>query len=207
MGIENNKSKWAKENDNYGYIVAAIEVLSRYAFAILTKRKESTEVTSATDSILKEFHEHFGRHPKFIVSDYGAEFTNSNFKKILKKYPAEYIKNYEVIEGTIEWFSPKLGRHLVMIERFNRTLKSCIWKSLTANHNSEWKDNLPKFISWYNNTIHSKIPPANVNKDNASEIWMNVYGGNYAMFPIPKFPVGDTVRLKQYRAYTRRKGT
>ena len=39
MGIENNKSKWANENYGYGYVVAAIEVLSRYAFAIPTKKK------------------------------------------------------------------------------------------------------------------------------------------------------------------------
>ena len=38
VGIENN------ENNGYGYIVAAIEVLSRYAFAIPTKE----EVTLAT---------------------------------------------------------------------------------------------------------------------------------------------------------------
>ena len=88
-----------------------------------------------------------------------------------------------------------------MIERFNRTLKTRIWKSFTANHNREWKDNRPKFISGYNNTVHSKIgiPPANVNKENASEIWMKVYGGNYAMFSIPNFNVGNTVRLKQYK--------
>ena len=38
MGIENNKSKWANENDGYGYIVVATEVLSRYAFAIPRKK-------------------------------------------------------------------------------------------------------------------------------------------------------------------------
>ena len=160
------------------------------------QQEEATTVTLATETVLKEFHEHFNRYPKFIVSDYGAEFTNNTFKGMLKKYPAEYIKNNEVIKGTIEWFSPKLGRHLAMIERFNRTLKTLIWKSFTANHNRKWKDNLPKFVSEYNNTVHSKIgiPPANVNKDNADEIWMKVYGGNYAMFPIPRFRVGDIVR-------------
>ena len=97
MGIENNESKWAKENDGYGYIVVAIEVLSRYAFAVPTRKKESMEVTPATETILKEFYKHFGRYPKFIVSDYGVEFTNNSFKKMLKKYPAEYVKNNEVI--------------------------------------------------------------------------------------------------------------
>ena len=154
MGIENNKSKFANENDGYGYIVAAIEVLSRYAFAVPLRKKESSEVTPATEVILKEFYKHFGRYPKFIVSDYGVEFTNKSFKEMLKKYPAEYVKNDEVIEGAIEWFSPKIGRHRAMIERFNGTLKRRIWKIFTANQNREWKDNLPKFISglWWPRT-------------------------------------------------------
>ena len=28
---------------------------------------------------------------------------------------------------------------------------------------------------------------------------MKIYGGNYAKFPIPKFRVGDVVRLKQFK--------
>ena len=64
-----------------------------------------------------------------------------------KKYPAEYVKNDKVIKGTIEWFSPKISRHLAMIEWLNRTLKGRIWKSFTTNHNRKWKDDLPK-LSW-----------------------------------------------------------
>ena len=88
-----------------------------------------------------------------------------------------------------------------MIERFNRTLKGRIWKSFTANHNRKWKDDLPKFIDGFNKSIHRTIgiPPANVKKENASEIWMKVYDRNYAEFPIPKFRVGDVVRLKQFK--------
>ena len=146
MGIENNKSKWANENDGYGHIVVAIEILSRYAFAVPTKKKTKEEVTEATETILKEFHNHFDRYPKFVISDYGNEFVNNTFKNMLKKYPAEYVKNDKIIKGTIEWFSPKIGRHLAMIERFNGTLKRRIWKSFTANHNRKWKDDLQKFI-------------------------------------------------------------
>ena len=88
-----------------------------------------------------------------------------------------------------------------MIERFNRTLKGRIWKSFTANHNRKWKDDLPRFINGYNKSIHRTIgiPSANVNKENASKIWMKIYGRNYAEFPITQFCVGDVVRLKQFK--------
>ena len=114
---------------------------------------------------------------------------------MLKRYPAEYVKGDEVIKGTIEWFSPKISSHLAIIERFNGTLKKRI------NHNRKWKDDLQKFIDGYNKSVHGTIgiPPANVNDKNASEIWMKVYGKNYAEFPIPKFRVGDVVRLKQFK--------
>ena len=148
MGIENNKSKWAKESDGYNYIVLAIEVLSRYAFTIPTKTKD--EVTLATETILEEFHNRFDRYPKFIVSDYGSEFVNNTFKNILKKYPAEYVKDDEVIKGTIEWFSPKIGRHLAMIERFNRTLKGSLLLIIIGNgriiFRNSWMDTTKAFI-------------------------------------------------------------
>ena len=65
---------------------------------------------------------------------------------MLKKYPVEYTENGETIKGTIEWFPPKIGGHGAIIERFNRTVKTHIWKSFTANHNRKWKESLPKFI-------------------------------------------------------------
>ena len=90
---------------------------------------------------------------------------------------------------TVEWFPPKISGHWAMIERFNRTLKTHVWKSFTANHNRKWKESLPKFIKGYNNSVHRiiGIPPVNMNKVNADEIWMKVYVGNYAEYPIPKF--------------------
>ena len=93
--------------------------------------------------------------------------------------------------------------HLAMIEWLNRTLKGRIWKSFTAKQYRKWKDDLPKFINGYNKSIHRTIgiPTANVNKENASKIWMKIYGGNYAEFPIPKFRVGDVVCLKQFKEF------
>ena len=96
--------------------------MSRYASAVPTKGKTGKEVTEATEIILERFHNHFDRYPKFIVNDYGSEFVNNTFKSMLKKYPAEYVKDDKVIKETIEWFSPKIGRHLAMIEQFNLKL-------------------------------------------------------------------------------------
>ena len=69
----------------YNYIVVAIEVLSRYAFAIPTKKKTKEEVTLATETVLGEFHNRFGGYPRIIVSDNGSEFVNNTFKNMLKK--------------------------------------------------------------------------------------------------------------------------
>ena len=98
-------------------------------------------------------------------------------------------------------FSPKIGQHLAVIERFNRTLKTRVWKSLTANHNSKWKKALPKFMEGYNNSIHRiiGITSANLNKVNPHEIWIEINGGNYAEYPFPKFCEGDVVRLRQFK--------
>ena len=90
MGIENNKSKWAKENDGYNYIVVSIEVLSRYAFPIPTKKINKEEVTLATETIFEEFHNCFDRYSKFIVSDYGRSKMGGGS---LKRCSQERYKN------------------------------------------------------------------------------------------------------------------
>ena len=59
MGIENNNSKCAKENDDYNYIVVAIEVLSRYTFAIPTKKKDKRRSHVSNGNHLEEFHNYF----------------------------------------------------------------------------------------------------------------------------------------------------
>ena len=60
-----------------------------------------------------------GRKPKRIQTDQGREFYNEHVKKLLAKHD-------------IELFSVKSPTKAALVERFNRSLKSKIWKMFTS---------------------------------------------------------------------------
>ena len=54
----------------------------------------------------------------------------------------------------------------------------------------------------YNNTKHNTIlmKPKDVNKNNEYQVWTTLYGHLYAESPLPKFKVGDMVRISKYKS-------
>lgn len=39
-----------------------------------------------------------------------------------------------------------------------------------------------------------------VNKSNKNEVWNILFGQNFSEYPLPKFKVGDTVRILKYKS-------
>ena len=68
-----------KYNKGYSYIMVAIDVFSRYAFAEAIKSKQGKDVTEAFKSMIKE------RRPLNVQTDKGKEFLNKHFKNLLKE--------------------------------------------------------------------------------------------------------------------------
>lgn len=54
----------------------------------------------------------------------------------------------------------------------------------------------------YNNTKHSTImmKPSEVDENNQDEVWLTLFGHHYGDLPLPKFKVGDTVRISKYKS-------
>ncbi len=66
------------------------------------------------------------------------------------------------------------GEHkTAVIERFNQTLKTNMWKKIycTANNTRNWVNKLPESIKKYNETKHSttKLPPVQASKEEMSQ--------------------------------------
>ena len=68
-----------KYNKGYSYIMVAIDVFYRYAFAEAIKSKQGKDVTEAFKSMIKE------RRPLHVQTDKGKEFLNKHFKDLLKE--------------------------------------------------------------------------------------------------------------------------
>ena len=74
--VDMGKYHW--HNKGYYWILTAIEILSRYAFAIPVHRKNTENMTKAVNELLVQFKARFGKHPNIAQFDEGKEFYNVN---------------------------------------------------------------------------------------------------------------------------------
>ena len=170
----------AEHNSGYKYILTCIDVFSKYAWTIPLKNKTGLVLIDAFKQILKS-----GRKPHLLQTDKGTEFINRNFQKLLKK-------------EEIRFFTTQNETKASVVERFNRTLKTKMWKYFTANNTYAYMEVLPKLLSAYNHSYHRSIKtiPASVNIHNADHVWRMLYGADVRPTRTNfKFNVGDTVRI------------
>ena len=94
-----------------------------------------------------------------------------------------------------------------MVERFNRTLKTCMWKYFTAKNTRVYIDILQDIVHGYNNSYHRSIgqAPASVSLLNVGQVRRKLYGNSWTKpkrelgDPKPKRELGDQVRISKSR--------
>ena len=147
----NDMQSIAKYNNGYRYLLTVIDVLSRYAWALPLKNKTGKSLVEAFGKIFQE------RKPEKLQTDKGSEFLNAQFQKFLS-------------DNDVEHFSTENDDiKACMVERFNRTLKSKMWRYFTKNATYKYVDVLQKFIASYNHTYHRGIKgkPAEITQTEA----------------------------------------
>jgi len=127
--------------------------------------------------------------PRNLQSDLGKEFYNKNFEKLMKKFE---INHYST------WSSKKAS----IVERFNRTFKTMLWKWFSLHGSYKWIDVLMKLVESYNNTYHRTIgmKPNQVNAKNEKQLLQTVYSNIKIGSLRSKFKVGDQVRISKHRS-------
>ena len=174
-------SRW---NRGYKYLLTVLDVFSKYAWVVPIKDKKGETITKAFKVIVGK------RKPVYLWTDKGTEFYNSNFK--------EYLK-----ENGITLYSTQNVEKSSVIERFNRTLKSKMFKQFTIQNSTVFTDILPQIVEEYNNTYHStiKMTPKEASlKKNESIAYLNSYHDEpFPKFKKPSFKEGDKVRISKYR--------
>ena len=181
--------KYKHKNRGYYWILTGVEVLSRYAFAIPVYRKDTKNMTEAVEKLLEEFKVRFDKSPNIVQFDDGKEFYNVGVKTLLE-------------DNNIRYFSTQSDKKAAIVERFNRTLKTMMWKYFYSKGTYNWVDVLDDLVTNYNNTKHRSIlmKPVDVNKTNEDQVWVTLFGDAVGDLPLPKFRVGDTVRLSRYKS-------
>ena len=174
-------NKW---NKGYRYFLMVLDLFSKYGWIVPLKDKKGETVTKAFKTIFKE-----GRKPQYLWTDKGKEYYNKYLKELLKK-------------DNITLYSTENEEKSSVCERWNRTIKTKMWKQFTVQGNTVYLDILPKILKQYNNTKHSSIKMASAQastKKNQSAVDFNLYGNMEQLSSKPKFKVGDKVRISNYK--------
>lgn len=176
-------------NRGYNFILTVVDVLSKYGFAEPVKTKTSDAVSLALSAIIQRS----GRKPWFLMVDKGTEFLG-NFKRFTSKNDINLH-----VSTNPEIKAPN-------VERFNRMLKTRLWKYFSAYRTKKYINVLPKIIRAINERYCNpiKMRPSQVTFKNEKEVWKRLYG---SIKPKPArftFEVGDRVRLAVLRGVFRK---
>ena len=95
-----------------------------------------------------------------------------------------------------------------MVERFNRTLKTEMWKEFTELSTNNWISRHVKLLEWYNNKEHSGIgkrTPYSMSRYPEDDVRLEIcLEPKPVSFLQPKYNSGDVVRVSRAKAYLRK---
>ena len=176
--------KFSKWNKGYRYLLMVLDVFSKYGWIVPLKDKKGETVAAAFKKIFSA-----GRKPKRLWVDKGKEYYNKSVKELLES------------EG-IEMYSTENEEKSMICERWNRTIKTKMWKQFTIQNSTEYLDMLPGLVKEYNNTKHRSIgmsPVEASKKKNESSVFLKLCGDLRVKGEKAKYKVGDRVRISKYK--------
>jgi L-rhamnose mutarotase len=171
----------ASSNDGNFYILTCIDVFSRYAFAVPVKDKRGSTVTVTCEKIFAE------RVPNMMQTDRGTEFYNVQVQELFEK---NGVRHYSSLNDDTK---------AALVETFNRTLKSRLFRYMTRSHTKRWIDVIDDVVNSYTRSHRRPIgaTPIDVATENEDDIARRQYS--------PKLPfkyrydVGDRVCIAKYK--------
>lgn len=174
---------YTADNNGYKYLLTVIDTFSKYAWGVPLKNKTGVIVTQAMQTIFNT-----KRIPKNLQTDDGTEFFNSKFSELMRLHNINHYSTYSIQKASI-------------VERFNRTLKSMMWKEFSVKGSYKWIVILKNLLNSYNARKHRtiKMSPKDVNKSNEKQLLSTVYD-HIKVKPLNAiFKVGDNVRISKYK--------
>ena len=106
-------SRLKKTNDGTAFLLTVIDVFSKRAWCVPLKNKSAVSLVAAFAPLLGD------KAPITLQTDKGTEFLNRALQKLLKEYGVHHFATHnEETKASI-------------VERFNRTLKTRMWRYFT----------------------------------------------------------------------------
>ena len=110
-----------------------VDCFSRYAWSIATTNKRGPTILEGLKQIVKDNN---NKYPAHLWVDQGSEFYNQEVK--------EWCNDHD-----ITMYSTFGRAKSAIVERFNRTIKTLLYKHFYAVQNKRWVKILPQFIKEY----------------------------------------------------------
>lgn len=174
-------------SDGYSWILTAIDLFSKKAWAVPLKNKTGKSVADGMKQIVREIDD----TPDSIRSDNGSEFISKEFRAYMHEAG---IKQVFSLAG-----KPQSNGQ---IERFNGILKRLINMHRTKTDQTDWPNVLPQLVRNYNQGYQrvirdtpDRVAEADDHRDTAKLIEKNAKEMTH--LEPGKAKVGDTVRVKQ----------
>ena len=168
----------SRKNKVIKYLLCAIDLYSKYAFVIPLKDKKGISIVNGFNKIIKQSN----RKPNKIWVDQGGEFYNNVFLKWLS-------------DNDINMYSTYNEDKSVVAERFIRTLKTKLYKHMTATGKNVYYDVLDDLVNKYSNTKHSTIKMKSKDVGNNNKrAYIDEHNEKDS-----RFKVGDRVRISKFK--------
>ena len=173
---------FSKYNNGFKYILMVIDVFSKFGWGVPLKTKNGTTIAEAFEKIFKN------NVPAMLWTDKGKEFYNVHLSKVLRK-------------NNVKLYSTENEEKSSVVERWNRTIKTWMWKYFTANNTKRYIDILQSLIDKYNNTKHRAIgckPVVARQPSSYADVYQKLYKKrSEERAKDPKFRVGEQVRISK----------
>ena len=176
----------ASENGGIRFLLTCIDVFSKNAWIVPVKDKGAASMVKAFEILLTSAAP---RKPTRLQTDKGNEFLCKPVQHLLK-------------DRGIQHFTTDSDKKAAVVERFNRTIKSRIWKYFTAKRTQRYVDVLKDLVHAYNNSRHRSIgmKPADVRTKHETQIWRRLYGdGSRDAHEPSSLKRGQMVRISRWK--------
>ena len=179
------KQSLIKYNDMYRYILSVIDVFSKYLHLVPVKTKRGPAITSAFPSL---FHDVDSRRPVWLRTDKGKEIPSKHFQDMLHDEDIQFqdCRNTDV--------------KCAFVEHAHRTIRDRHMKFFTSSNSYRYIDVLPKFVMYYNDTVHTTtcMAPSRVTDSDVLDICRRMEARRQRVrLATSKIRVGQHVRISK----------
>ena len=175
---------YAKINRGNKYILTVIDVFSKFAWAVPLKSKTAKDVSEAMAIVLQP-----PNIPRNLQTDLGREFYNKPFGDLMSKLNINHYSSFSSLKASV-------------VERFNRTIKSELYKNFSYYGNYNWINHLDDILQRYNTTRHHTTlmkPVQAIRKSNEKKLLNSVYSNIKVAQEKNSFKINDIVRISKFR--------